>query len=84
MNYKLNPLFCQTLVSGCSGFLKQNVMKSEEQKAQFGKYKGKLISWIVDNDFNYAMWLWKGSNCTTKTKRAAQSLINKKQKNVII
>jgi len=53
-------------------------MKSIEQKVQFGKYKGKFVSWVVDNDFNYALWLWKHSNSTTKTKRAAQSLISKK------
>jgi hypothetical protein len=59
-------------------------MESESQKVQFGKYKGKLVSWVVENDINYAMWLWKGSNSTTKTKRAVQSLIDKKNKYVTI
>ena len=59
-------------------------MESENQKVQFGKYKGKLVSWVVENDIKYAMWLWKGSNSTTKTKRAVQSLIDKKNKNVTI
>ncbi len=54
-------------------------MESENQKVQFGKYKGKLVSWVIENDINYAMWLWKGSNSTTKTKRAVQSLIDKKK-----
>jgi hypothetical protein len=53
-------------------------MKSEIQKVQFGKYKGKLVSWVIENDYNYALWLWKNSNSTTKTKRAVQSLIDKK------
>jgi hypothetical protein len=52
-------------------------MESKNQKVQFGKYKGKLVSWVVENDINYAMWLWKGSNSTTKTKRAVQSLMDK-------
>lgn len=56
-------------------------MKSQEQKVQFGKYKGKLVSWVVENDFDYAVWLWKLSNSTTKTKMAAQSLITKKLNN---
>ena len=38
----------------------------------------------VENDYNYALWLWKQSNSTTKTKRAVQSLIDKRNKNVII
>jgi hypothetical protein len=59
-------------------------MESENQKVQFGKYKGKLVTWVIENDINYAMWLWKGSNNTTKTKRAVQSLIDKKNKNVTI
>jgi len=54
-------------------------MESENQKVQFGKYKGKLVSWVVENDIKYAIWLWKGSNSTTKTKRAVQSLIDKKR-----
>ena len=29
-------------------------MESENQKVQFGKYKGKLVSWVVENDYNYA------------------------------
>ena len=49
------------------------------QKAQFGKYKGKLISWIIENDFNYANWLMKQSNSNTATKRAVKSLINKQK-----
>ena len=53
-------------------------MESENQKVQFGKYKGKLVSWVVENDYNYALWLWKQSNSTTKTKRAVQSLIDKR------
>lgn len=55
------------------------VMK--DQRAQFGKYKGKLISWIVENDHPYAEWLMKHSNSQTKTKRAVQSLIDKKCNN---
>jgi uncharacterized protein (DUF3820 family) len=55
-------------------------MKIENQKIQFGKYKGKLASWVVENDFKYALWLWKCSNSCTKTKRAVQSLITKKYK----
>lgn len=51
--------------------------KHDKQKAQFGKYKGRLISWIVDNDPAYAKWLASKSNSNTKTKRSAQSLIDK-------
>lgn len=50
---------------------------SEKEKVQFGKYKGKLVSWVVENDYPYAEWLLKKSNSTTKTKRAIQSLIDK-------
>ena len=53
-------------------------MKSEEQKVQFGKYKGKLVSWVVENDYQYALWLLKESNSMTRTKRAVQSIIDKK------
>ena len=49
-------------------------MNPETQRVQFGKYKGKLVSWVVENDLNYALWLAKQSNSTTMTKRAAQSL----------
>ena len=66
-----------------SNSIARNNMKIENQKVQFGKYKGKLVLWVVENDFDYAIWLWKKSNCTTKTKRAAQSLIDKKIKNSI-
>lgn len=45
------------------------------QRARFGKYKGKLVSWIVENDISYALWLANKSNSNTKTKLAAQSLI---------
>lgn len=51
----------------------------KDQKVQFGKYKGKLASWVVENDYNYALWLLKGSNSMTKTKRAVQSFIDKKK-----
>lgn len=54
-------------------------MDSSKQEAQFGKYKGKLISWILENDPKYADWLSKKSNSKTKSKRAAQSLIDKKK-----
>jgi len=53
-------------------------MNFEEQKMQFGKYKGKLVSWVVDNDYNYSVWLVKSSNSKTLTKRAAQSFIDKR------
>lgn len=56
-------------------------MKSEEQKVRFGKYKGRLVSWVIENDFEYAKWLAYKSNSTTKTKRAAMSLIDKKKNN---
>ena len=51
--------------------------KHDKQVAQFGKYKGRLISWILENDKPYAEWLFKKSNSNTKSKRAAQSLIDK-------
>jgi len=54
-------------------------MNFDNQKIQFGKYKGKLVSWVVENDVNYAIWLAKFSNSTTLTKRAAQSFLDKKQ-----
>jgi len=43
-------------------------MNFNEQKARFGKYKGKLVYWIVENDYEYAVWLANKSNSTTKTK----------------
>lgn len=52
-------------------------MKADIQKVQFGKYKGKLVSWVVENDYEYAIWLLKKSNSTTSTKRAVQSLMDK-------
>lgn len=51
-------------------------MDYTQQKATFGKHKGKMISWIVDNDPNYAKWLATKSNSNTKTKRAAQSYLD--------
>jgi len=59
-------------------------MNISEQKVGFGKYKGRLVSWVVDNDFEYAKWLAYKSNSTTKTKRAAMSLIDKKRNQVSI
>ena len=52
--------------------------KHDSQKAQFGKYKGKLISWIVENDPSYAEWLSKHSNSKTKSKKAAQSILDRR------
>lgn len=54
-------------------------MDKQEQTAQFGKHKGKLISWILENDPKYADWLLKKSNSNTKSKRAVQSLIDKQR-----
>jgi uncharacterized protein (DUF3820 family) len=54
-------------------------MNFDKQKIQFGKYKGKLVSWVVNNDLNYALWLAKGSNSKTLTKRATQSFIDKRK-----
>lgn len=54
-------------------------MKSGEQLCQFGKYKGRLVSWVFENDPKYAEWLFKKTNSNTKTKRAAQSIIDKKR-----
>lgn len=59
-------------------------MNSSTQKVQFGKYKGKLASWVVENDYNYALWLMKQSNSCTKTKRAIQSLIDKLGKPLVV
>lgn len=55
--------------------------KYEKQTARFGKYKGKLVSWIVENDKPYAEWLAYTSNSSTQTKRAAQSQLDKIQEN---
>lgn len=54
-------------------------MKSDEQKVQFGKYKGKLCTWVAENDLEYAKWVVSGSNSNTKTKRAMQSILDKKK-----
>jgi len=54
-------------------------MNFDKQKIQFGKYKGKLVSWVVNNDLNYALWLAKDSNSKTLTKRATQSFIDKRK-----
>lgn len=51
--------------------------KYDTHIAGFGKYKGKLVSWIVDNDRPYAEWLATQSNSLTKTRRAAQSILDK-------
>jgi uncharacterized protein (DUF3820 family) len=50
-------------------------------KVQFGKYKGRLVSWVIENDYEYAMWLLKKSNSVTKTKRCVQSLLDKQKDN---
>lgn len=47
------------------------------QTARFGKYKGKLVSWIIQIDKPYAEWLAYESNSSTQTKRAAQSQLDK-------
>lgn len=52
-------------------------MNHKNQKIQFGKYIGKTASWLVENDYNYALWILKKSNSMTKTKRAVQSEIDK-------
>ena len=52
-------------------------MDYKNQKIQFGKYKGKTASWLVENDYNYALWIVGKSNSLTKTKRAVQSEIDK-------
>lgn len=36
--------------------------KFDNQKVQFGKYKGKLVSWVVEHDPDYANWLATKSN----------------------
>lgn len=54
-------------------------MNFDKQKVMFGKYKGKLASWVVENDPNYAHWLARKSNSQTKTKRAVQSHIDKQK-----
>lgn len=56
-------------------------MNWENQRVRFGKYKGRFVSWVIENDFKYAKWLAYKSNSTTKTKRAAMSLIDKKKNN---
>ena len=53
-------------------------MDYDSQKIQFGKYKGRLVSWVVDNDPQYAMWLLKRSNSMIRTKRAVQSIMDRK------
>jgi len=56
---------------------KKDKINTSIQKVQFGKYKGKLASWVVENDYEYALWLLNQSNSITKTKRAIQSFIDK-------
>ncbi len=51
--------------------------KHDLQRSQFGKYKGRLISWIAENDPYYAKWLATRSNSKTKSKRAAQSIMDR-------
>lgn len=46
---------------------------------QFGKYKGKDLKWIFDNDKSYAEWIFKKSNSNTKSKKGIQSLFDKKR-----
>lgn len=53
-------------------------MNWENQRVRFGKYKGRFVSWVVENDYEYAKWLAEKSNSNTKTKRAAQSFISKR------
>jgi hypothetical protein len=52
-------------------------INSNTQKVRFGKYKGKLCSWVVQNDYQYALWLAYGSNSMTKTKRGIRSCLDK-------
>jgi len=54
--------------------------KHEKKTARFGKHKGKLISWIIENDRPYAEWLARWSNSLTSTKKAAQSQLDKLNK----
>ena len=51
--------------------------KHDNQVAQFGKYKGKLITWIYEHDPDYVRWLARESNSCTKSKRAAQSILDR-------
>lgn len=52
-------------------------MNFDKQKIKFGKYKGKLASWVVDNDIQYAEWLAQFSNSNTLSKRAVKSFLDK-------
>ena len=36
-----------------------NIEFFENRPMRFGKYKGKTLKWIYDNDFNYAVWMSK-------------------------
>lgn len=51
--------------------------KYDNHIAGFGKHKGRLVSWIVENDKPYAEWLATQSNSLTKTRRAAQSILDR-------
>lgn len=57
-------------------------MNYDTQKVQFGKYKGKLVSWVIENDLQYAKWLLNKSNSRTKTKKAVQSQFDRLVKNI--
>lgn len=48
-------------------------------KMQFGKYRGKELTWIFENDKDYAEWVYKHSNSKTLSKRVMQSLFDKER-----
>jgi uncharacterized protein (DUF3820 family) len=56
--------------------------KYDNQKMQFGKYKGRLCSWVLDNDLDYAYWVMTQSNSQTQSRRAMQSLFDRKTNNL--
>lgn len=36
---------------------KQDISPIKKKKIQFGKYKGKTLSWIMKNDNSYLLWV---------------------------
>jgi hypothetical protein len=47
-------------------------------KIRSGKYKGKKIEWVVNNDLHYAQNMTTDISSSTEIKRAVQLCINNK------
>ena len=38
---------------------KQKQVLTKESQMPFGQYKGESVSWVLDNDPQYLLWVWE-------------------------